>query len=174
MNDTYSEYFGGEDQVLDFYQKLRRKIDEQLLKRKESTSNIDKASSILVDALIWLPDLFHLGVKLLFDGQVPARNKGALVAALAYVISPIDLIPDAIPIAGWIDDLVVMAMGLNSFIDTKDQEINSAVSRHWAGKEEALGMIKHILDVADEAATFLPKRLMNIIKGMFPKSGGIR
>ena len=172
MNTSDSTDFGGEDKVLDWYQKLRKKLEAQLAEKRDANSNIDSGSAKLVDALIWLPDFFHLGAKLLFDGSVPARNKGALVASLAYVISPIDLIPDAIPIAGWIDDLVVMVMGLNSFLDTDDKAVSEAVERHWAGEGNALDRIKHVIDIADEAATFLPKRLMSVIKGMFPKSAG--
>ena len=36
-----------------------------------------------------------------------------ILAALAYIVSPIDLIPDFIPVAGWGDDLVVLLLALN-------------------------------------------------------------
>ncbi|MDA0668243.1 MAG: YkvA family protein, partial [Planctomycetota bacterium] len=167
-----SESFGGEDKVLDWYQKLRKKLEAQLADRRGSDSNLDAGSAKIVDALIWLPDFFHLGAKLLFDGRVRTNTQGALVGALAYVISPIDLIPDTIPIAGWVDDLVVMAMGLNSFLDTEEKSVSEAVQRHWVGEGNAIEKIKHVLEIADEAATFIPKRLMSVLKGMFPKSAG--
>ena len=168
MND-YSKQFGGEKEAFGFYIKLRKIIKEQLDKRKKSDSKIDKASSILIEKLIWLPDLFHLSCRLLFDKKVPAKVKGALVGAIAYVIYPIDLIPDAIPIAGWIDDLVVMAMGLNHFFNTEDKKVFDAIHHYWQGEGDVFETIKHILEVANEAATFLPKQIMSIIKSMFPR-----
>ena len=45
----------------------------------------------------------------LADTNVPFLKKGVLIAALVYVISPIDLIPD-IPIIGWLDDMGVIGM----------------------------------------------------------------
>ncbi len=158
-----------ENELLDWYQKFRKKIEKRKGDKREN-----KSTTKLTDVVIWLPDFFHLGTKLLFDGEVPPRNKGALVAALAYVISPIDLIPDNIPVAGWIDDVIVMVMGLNSFLDTKDPDVLAAVKRHWAGDGDVFERIKHVIEIADEAATFVPKRLMTIIKGMFPKAGGAK
>lgn len=160
---------GGNEQMLDFYQKLRKKIRKQLAKRKESGQETSSAWGMLVESLAMLPDLFHLAVKLLFDKEVPVENKGALIAALAYVVSPIDLIPDTIPVAGWIDDLIVMAMGLNKFFETDDEIVKAAVSRYWAGEEGVFSTIKHILAMADSAIEFLPKKFMKIIKSIFPK-----
>jgi len=160
---------GDSGEMLDFYQKLRNKIRDQLANRKAGDGDSSPWSR-LVDTLWVLPDLFHLGVKLFFDGDVPAARKGALIAAIMYVVSPIDLIPDIIPVAGWVDDLVIMAMGLSSFLDTEDEGIAAAVKRHWAGDESALKTVRHVLDIADSAVDKLPKSFMNIARAMFPKS----
>ena len=158
------------EEMLDFYQKLRKKIREQLDKRKETEQDEEQTPfGKLVELLALLPDMFHLGVKLLLDKNVPAENKGALVAGLAYVISPIDLIPDNIPVAGWIDDLIVIVMAINKLIETEDEAVAAAVERHWAGKDDVFTTIKHILSVADTAVEFLPRKFMKIVKGMFPK-----
>lgn len=161
--------FGGETELLDWYQRLRRRIQDTLKSRAESGSTVDGASERLVTYLSLLPDLFHLGVRLIFDREVPAANKGALIAAVAYVVSPIDLIPDAIPVAGWIDDLIAMALGLNRFLDTQDDAAAKSVAKYWAGDQDVFETVKHILEIAEEAVTFLPKTVLGMLKGVFPK-----
>lgn len=160
----------GKEQFDDFYKTFREKIRRSLGERATSGGATDKASSRIVEYLAILPDLFHLGVRLVFDPQVPASNKGALLAAIIYVVSPVDLIPDAIPVAGWIDDLVAMALALNAFFDVEDENAKIAVKRYWAGEDSVFEVTKHILEVAEEAITFLPKKLLTLLKTMFPKA----
>lgn len=127
-------------QDLDFYQTLRRKIKEW---EKKEGVNHKWAEYILL-----APDFFHLLCKLAIDKEVPTKEKAMLAGALAYFVSPIDLIPEGIigP-AGYVDDIALTAFVLNSIISNCDEEI---VLKHWAGEEDLLGMIKRILKVADE------------------------
>jgi uncharacterized membrane protein YkvA (DUF1232 family) len=46
--------------------------------------------------------------KLIKDPQTPKLSKILLSAAVAYAISPIDLIPDFIPIIGYLDDIIIV------------------------------------------------------------------
>ena len=55
-------------------------------------------------------------VRLLRDGRVPGLSKLIALAAIVYVISPIDLRPDYIPAVGWIDDLIVMGVGVGQLL----------------------------------------------------------
>ena len=50
--------------------------------------------------------------RLLIDPRVPALNKLIIPGILIYVLSPIDLVPDFIPVLGWLDDLVIVPLGL--------------------------------------------------------------
>lgn len=54
---------------------------------------------------------------------------------LAYLISPIDLIPDFIPVLGYADDAIIVAIALRSVTRRAGTE---ALQRHWAGTPEGL------------------------------------
>ena len=170
MEAMVSDMPRGEEKMLDFYQKTRKKIQKQLKKWAKKENNYGEASQILVNYLTVFPDLIHLSIRLLFDKNIPAENKGILIAALAYVVSPIDLIPDTIPVAGWIDDLVVLAMALNRYLDTENEEISEAINRYWAGEKNVFETVKHIIDVSEEAVEILSSNIMKLIKSLFPKT----
>lgn len=155
-----------ENKAKDFYQRLRAKIRTQLAKRTSDSSKGPEYDKF-VETLAVLPDLFHLAIKCIFDKTIPVENKGALVLAVAYVMSPIDLIPDVFFVVGWLDDLIVLTMGLNKFLDVNNFAVKQAVTRHWAGEGEVLETIKHVLATADAAIDFLPKRIFQTIRGMF-------
>jgi uncharacterized membrane protein YkvA (DUF1232 family) len=125
---------------LDFYQTLRSKIKEWETK--------EGANHKWAEYILLAPDFFHLLCKLAIDKEVPAKEKAMLAGALAYFVSPIDLIPEAIigP-AGYVDDIALAAFVLNSIITNSGEAI---VLKHWAGEEDLLDLIKRILKVADE------------------------
>jgi uncharacterized membrane protein YkvA (DUF1232 family) len=58
----------------------------------------------------------HLTLRLLREPAVPAYLKVVPFAALAYVLSPLDLLPDFIPIVGQLDDLGVVILGVKLFL----------------------------------------------------------
>lgn len=159
---------GGEKEIKSFYKKLRTNIRQKLAVRRPKSTKSTFFEK-LIEYLAALPDLFHLSFRLLFDRQVPAEKKGALVAGIAYVVSPLDLIPDHFGVAGWIDDLIVITMALHNFLDADNEEIAIAINKYWAGDENVFELIKHILATADAAVEFLPKKLMKTVKGMFPR-----
>lgn len=57
------------------------------------------------------------------DQRIPSRDKKVILALLALVLSPVDLIPDWIPFFGWLDDFVIIAIVLDYFFEVLDQEI---------------------------------------------------
>ena len=128
-------------QESDFYQKLRNKI------RDWAHSDDGKANK-WTEYLLYAPDLFHLMCKLVLDKRVSSKNKAKLAAAIAYFISPADLIPEAIfgPI-GFVDDIALAAYVLNVIINETDSSI---IEEHWAGENDVLPIIKKILAVANE------------------------
>lgn len=57
------------------------------------------------------------------DERIPSRDKKVLLALMALVISPIDFIPDWIPIFGQLDDLVIIALILDYFFKVLDSQV---------------------------------------------------
>ncbi|HHO50951.1 MAG TPA: DUF1232 domain-containing protein [Deltaproteobacteria bacterium] len=159
----------------DFYVSLRRRLVRQLRAWRvgagwrtgsggQAGARPHAGLDRLIEALLFLPDLFHISARLVLDPEVPAGRKGALVAGLAYVLSPIDLIPDTVPLFGWIDDLIVMTLALKHFLDPEDELIQAAIQRHWVGDRELLELLQHVLDIGESAIEFLPNRLIKLLK----------
>lgn len=140
----------------DYYRRLRDKFRGWLRTETGRTHR-------WAEYLLFAPDLFHLLCKLVVDPDVHAGDKGKLAAAIAYFVSPIDLVPEAIvgP-AGYIDDIALAAYVLSRIVCKTDPEI---VRRHWAGDEDVLALIQRILTAADKMiGSGLWKRLIGLIK----------
>jgi uncharacterized membrane protein YkvA (DUF1232 family) len=82
-----------------------------------------------------LPNLIRLFGALLRDPRVPLRAKIVVAVASVWLASPIDLIPEFIPIVGSLDDAVVAALALRFVLGTTD---GSIVREHWRGDPAAL------------------------------------
>jgi uncharacterized membrane protein YkvA (DUF1232 family) len=70
-----------------------------------------------------LPTYARLGADLARDPDVPASAKASLVAAGAYAISPIDLVPGIIPVAGQMDDLAALLLAIRFAIRMTPKEV---------------------------------------------------
>ena len=76
--------------------------------------------------------------RLLADPRVPRRRKLLVVGLLGYLALPFDLVPDFIPIAGQLDDVIVVALVLRSFVRADG---GARVREHWPGPERTLGFV---------------------------------
>jgi uncharacterized membrane protein YkvA (DUF1232 family) len=82
-----------------------------------------------------LPNLLMLFKGLVGDPRVPRGSKALLLFGAAWVASPIDLIPEFIPVLGPLDDAVVAALILRHLLKTAGVEV---VSEHWRGEPATL------------------------------------
>ena len=82
----------------------------------------------------FVPDCVVLFRRLLADPRVPRRRKIVLGALVAYLAMPIDLVPDFIPVAGYLDDAVLVALGLRYVLGGSAPEL---IDEHWPGPDES-------------------------------------
>jgi uncharacterized membrane protein YkvA (DUF1232 family) len=83
----------------------------------------------------FVPDCVVLVRRLLGDPEVPRRRKALLGAAALYLASPIDLVPDFIPVAGQLDGAIVLALVLRMVLRSGGPDL---VRRHWPGPRSSL------------------------------------
>jgi uncharacterized membrane protein YkvA (DUF1232 family) len=87
----------------------------------------------------FIPDCVVLVRRLLRDPRVPRRTKVGLWLLIAYLLLPIDLVPDMIPVAGHLDDAILVALVLRSFLRAGGAPL---VREHWPGPERTLGALR--------------------------------
>ena len=90
------------------------------------------------DALRLLPDLLRLVRRLAADRTLAAGVRARLVLLLAYLLLPIDLVPDFVPVIGYADDAVIVALVLRSVLKRAGP---GALERHWPGSPAGLEII---------------------------------
>ena len=112
---------------------------------------------LMADAALMLPNLVKLIGRLLLVPRVPRRAKITLGIAAAYVVSPIDLIPDVIPVIGWADDVLLVLFAIDSLIERAGPEI---VDEHWDGPGDLLSLVREAVGLS---RSIMPKRLTAII-----------
>lgn len=98
----------------------------------------------LRDAVRLVPDLLRLLKRLAADQSLPRGVRVRLGLLLGYLAMPIDLVPDFIPVLGYADDVVVVAIVLRSVIRAAGPE---ALERHWPGTPEGLRVIRTLCRV---------------------------
>lgn len=111
---------------------------------------------VIQDTVLMVPNLVKLVGRLLADPRVPRRSKIALGAAAAYIASPIDLIPEVIPVIGWADDVIFLMMALDALITRTGPEI---VEEHWDGPNDLLGLVEDVLGLA---RNLVPRKLRSL------------
>lgn len=97
-----------------------------------------------------LPNLIRLFGGLLRDARVPLRAKIVLAVATVWLASPIDLIPEFIPIVGSVDDAVVAALALRFVLRTTDGAI---VREHWRGDPATLERLLRLVSWGGRGGT---------------------
>jgi len=118
----------------DFYRNLREKVAGY--------------TGAYADYVLLVPDLFLLITRLMLDPRIEGRHKVYMGAALAYVISPIDLMTERrFGVLGYLDDLVVIVAALNILVNEADRAV---VLEHWSGKGDLLATMQKVLGQADD------------------------
>jgi uncharacterized membrane protein YkvA (DUF1232 family) len=100
------------------------------------------ASPALRDALLALPDLVVLVLRLLRDARVRPGDKAIALLGLAYVLSPVDLLPEFLfgPV-GLVDDAFMLALTVSRLVNRVHPDI---VRGHWSGQGDVLVAIQRV------------------------------
>lgn len=96
------------------------------------------------DARAWaglIPDCLVLFKRLVHDGRVPRRHKLLLAAMIGYLAMPIDLVPDFIPIAGQLDDVIIVGFALRHVLRAAGPGL---LREHWPGPDSTRNVIERL------------------------------
>ncbi len=121
--------------------------------------------------LMFIPNFLRLLGRLLTDSRVPVVDRALFAGAIAYVIMPLDLIPDIIPFAGQIDDSYFVALSLLRLINRTDETV---VREHWTGGGDIVSLANSIAKIAP---MLLPKRVTRVLTShveLAPKGEAIK
>ena len=93
----------------------------------------------------FIPDCIVLVTRLVRDPRVPRRRKLLLIALVAYLSLPFDLVPDFIPVAGQLDDAIIVALVLRYFVRAGGEPM---IRELWPGPEQSLALILRLAGTA--------------------------
>ncbi len=100
------------------------------------------------DLMRLLPDLLRLLKRLAVDPEMPRRIRVGLFVVIAFVVSPIDVIPDVIPVIGFVDDVIIVGLVLCWVSRTAGQD---ALVKHWPGTPDGLAAVCRLGGLPDPA-----------------------
>ena len=86
----------------------------------------------------FIPDCVVLVTRLTRDARVPRRRKLLLLALVGYLSLPIDLVPDFVPVAGQLDDVLIVALVLRHVVKSGGEEL---LRELWPGPQESLDLV---------------------------------
>jgi uncharacterized membrane protein YkvA (DUF1232 family) len=93
----------------------------------------------------FIPDCIVLFQRLLGDPRMPRRYRAMVIALLGYLALPFDVVPDFIPVAGQLDDAIVVALTLRKILRAGGPEM---IEEHWPGPASSLSLMLKLADRA--------------------------
>ncbi|MES1240205.1 MAG: DUF1232 domain-containing protein [Acidobacteriota bacterium] len=146
--------------LLSFYDRLRERIIHAVEKRG------GKLGDGAVRALLLVPDVFILLVRLALDKNVPGGTRAMIGGALAYFVLPADLLPEMIlGGAGFLDDLVLAVAVLSQAFGG---DLEPYARKHWSGAEDLRVVLK---DISETAQSLLGQNLYDRLKRVMGRRG---
>ena len=97
---------------------------------------------VVIEGVMLAPNIVTLVMRLIRDPRVSIRRKIPIAAAIGYVVSPIDIIPNSLLGIGRLDDAVIMSLALENLLSGIDPEI---VQGHWSGSIDALDLATSLM-----------------------------
>ncbi|MFG1945667.1 YkvA family protein [Nonomuraea sp. NPDC048826] len=97
--------------------------------------------NLLTEAVRLLPDLLRLIPRLARDPGLPRGVRVRLWLLLGYLALPVDLVPDFVPVLGYADDAIVVALVLRAVVRAAGP---GALERHWPGTPDGLAAVRRL------------------------------
>ena len=107
-----------------------------------------------------LPNFLKLLLRLLRDARVSKLDRMLFGTVIAYVLLPVDLLPDFLGVLGLTDDLFLIGLALNRLFGRAGSDV---LLEHWEGNPRALG---YLLEGVEEIGSLLPRYLRTALRGM--------
>jgi uncharacterized membrane protein YkvA (DUF1232 family) len=104
-----------------------------------------------------MPALLKLMFRLMVDSRVPLKDKALFALVTAYVISPLDLIPDFGGLLGMVDDLYLVGLSLGRLLASAGEDI---LLEHWDGDARTLGFF---IETVESFGGLLPAGIRNAL-----------
>ena len=122
----------------------------------------EKAKSLLLEFVNLIPAFVKLMYHLVKDPGISTTDKAVLGAAIVYVFSPLDLIPDFIPFLGQIDDAYIVAIALQRLLNSAGPEV---IKKYWEGSMDVFNTLQNAVEAA---LFFLPKKTVDMLLKRIP------
>lgn len=141
--------------LLSFYDRLRARVERTVSRRA------GRFGPKVAEALLLVPDVFVLLLRLSLDRRVPKAQRALIGGALAYFVLPVDLFPEAVVgVAGYTEDLVLACAVLaRAFGD----DLEPFAQRYWNGSKKLSTVLK---DVSQAAEALLGRPLNERVAGL--------
>ena len=92
-----------------------------------------------------LPDTLRLVRRLATDRSLPFSVRLLLWLLVGYLLLPVDVVPDFVPVLGYADDVIAVVLVLRSVVRRAGPE---ALKRHWPGTPDGLAVISRLAAIA--------------------------
>ncbi len=146
--------------LLSFYDRLRQRAVRAVERRG------GKLGHHAASALLLVPDVFILMLRLAIDKEVPKTTRAAIASTLAYFVLPIDLMPEGVlGAAGFLDDLV---LALSVLSQTFGKELEPYAEKYWSGSQPLRTVLGDVLPAAD---SLLGTSLYGRLKALLARRG---
>lgn len=126
-----------------------------IIKRRRSKS----AKNLISMVIRQLPHFFGLLRGLFKDPRVARIDKAFVIGVIAYIVAPIDLLPDFLGLFGLTDDVFLLGLALNRMVHRAGPEV---ILDHWRGSDDALD---ELLGGLDDLGTMLPEKVRGFLEG---------
>jgi uncharacterized membrane protein YkvA (DUF1232 family) len=120
------------------------------------------AKKTVSNTLKQLPNFFRLLYGLLTDKRVQRVDKLMVAGAIAYILLPLDLVPDFLPFVGEVDDLFLIILSVQRLINNAGRRV---VEDHWMGEPDDLSSL-NLQQILMASAFFLPRRVRRRLRAI--------